>query len=446
LPTDLPATEGGPIGEKKIMSSGTAIRSVSARQVYSDRGHPGIEATVVTEDRSVGVAVCTAGISVGQHEVEFAYDGGTKWRGRGVQKAVDNVNQVIGPALKGLDASRQSEVDDAMLNLQGPGAKLRLGGNATAAVSAAVLKAGAAALGISLYQHIGGVNACTLPVPGEISFMGSDRYGGGKRSGGKPSYAFMAYGFDTFSDASYAIWDISTEWRETLNRKFAIPKVSRTSHPVIQAGVIRHDREIWDLMAETVQRMGYGGKVGFQVDVAAGTYYEKERDRFVGLFSAEDKTREDLMRLYRQMVKDYPFIILEDPLDEDDYDGHAILTRELGIQLVGDDLFTTNTERLLKGIQTGAANTVLLKVNQIGTITEALEMVRMAYRNNYGIMPCDSRGEGPDIADYSVGLNCGTIRECATGPRGNRLLQIEAELGKRAEFSGKKGLKGKAIG
>src|SRR5512136_1961402 len=265
------------------MASGTEIMSITARQIFSDRGHPGVEATVKTNGGAAGVAICTAGISVGTHEVEFAYDGGTKWRGRGVQKAVDNVNRIIAPALKGLDAAKQLEVDDGMLNLGGPGAKLRLGGNATAAVSAAVLKAGAASLGIPLYRHIGGVNACTLPVAGEISFMGSDRYGSGKRSGGKPSYSFMAYGFDTFSDASYAIWDISTEWREMLNQKFAIPRVSRTSHPVIQAGVIRHDREIWDLMAETVHRLGYGGKMGFQVDVAAGTYYENDKDRFVGL-------------------------------------------------------------------------------------------------------------------------------------------------------------------
>ena len=425
------------------MVSGRAIVSVSARQVYSDRGHPGIEATVKTENGAMGVALCTAGISVGQHEVQFAYDGGTPWRGRGVQKAVNNVNRVIASALKDMDASKQLEIDDRMLNLGGPDAKLRLGGNATAAVSAAALKAGAASLGIPLYQHIGGVNACTLPVPGEISFVGSDRYGSGKRSGGKPTYSFMAYGFDTFSEASYAIWDLSTEWRDALNKKFGIPKVSRTSHPVIQAGLIRHDREMWDLMTETLYRLGYGGKVGFQVDVAAATYYEKDRDRFVGLFSAEDKTREDLMQLYRKMVKDYPFIILEDPLDEDDYEGHAILTRELGIQVVGDDLFTTNTERLRKGIDAGAANTVLLKVNQIGTITEAFEMVQMAYRNGYGVMPCDSRGEGADIADYSVGLNCGTVRESATGPRGNRFLQIEAELGNRAVFLGRKGLQGK---
>ena len=141
------------------------------------------------------------------------------------------------------------------------------------------------------------------------------------------------------------------------------------------------------------------------------------------------------------MVKEYPFIILEDPLDEDDYEGHALLTKELGIQIVGDDLFTTNPQRVQQGIEAGAANTVLLKVNQIGTISEAFEMVQLAYRNGYGVMPCSSRGEGADIADYCVGLNCGTVRESATGPTGNRFLQIETELGPRAKFIGKAGIK-----
>ncbi len=424
------------------MGIGSIIISVAARQVFSDRGHPGLEATVKTQNGATGVAICTAGISVGSHEVEFVYDGGTKWRGRGVQKGVDNVHNLIAPALLGMNAAKQLEIDDVILNIGGPGAKARLGGNAAAAVSAAVLKAGAASLDIPLYQHIGGVSACTLPVPGEISIVGSDRYGGGPRSGGKPSYSFMAYGFDSFSDASYAVWDISTGWRELLSKKFRIPKSARTGYPIIPAGLIQHDREIWDLMVETLNRLGYEGKVGFQVDVAAETYYERAIDRFVGLFSSEEKTKDDLMKLYQWMVKEYPFIILEDPLHEDDYEGHAILTRELGIQIVGDDLFTTNPERLQKGIDLGAANAVLLKVNQIGTISEAFEMVQLAYRNGYGVMPCDSRGEGDAIADYSVGLNCGTVRESATGPRGNRFLQIEAELGGRARFLGKKGLKG----
>jgi len=423
------------------MSTGSTIVSVTARQVFSDRGHPGIEATVKTENGAVGVAVCTAGVSVGQHEVRFTYDGGTRWRGRGVQRAVDAVNGVIAPALRGMDASRQLEIDDAMLNIGGPGAKERLGGNATAAVSAAVLKAGAASLGIPLYQHIGGVNACTLPVPGVISLVGSDRYGGGQRSGGKPSYSFMCYGFESFSDASYAAWDLSTEWSQVLNKKLRIAKHSVTQTPAVPAGVVEHDREIWDLMVETINRLGYEGKVGIQVDVAAGTYYEKDLDRFVGLFSAEHKTRDDLIELYQSMVKSYPFVIVEDPLDEDDYEGHAILTKTLGVQLVGDDLFTTNPERVQKGIDVGAANTVLLKVNQIGTISEAFEMVRLAYRNGYAVMPCSSRGEGADIADYCVGLNAGSVREGAIGPTGNRFLQIEAELGRAARFLGRKGLK-----
>jgi enolase len=146
--------------------------------------------------------------------------------------------------------------------------------------------------------------------------------------------------------------------------------------------------------------------------------------------------------MYADMVRNYPFVILEDPLDEDDYEGHALLTKLVGIQIVGDDLFTTNPARVREGVAAGAANTVLLKVNQIGTITEAFEMVKLAYRHGYGVQPCSSRGEGADIADYTVGLICGTVRGSAIGPSGNRFLQIESELGSRAIFPGKAGLKG----
>ncbi|MGI5915111.1 MAG: phosphopyruvate hydratase [Anaerolineae bacterium] len=424
------------------MGSGSTIVSITARQIFSDRGHPGIEATVKTENGAKGVAICTAGVSVGTHEIAFAYDGGPKWRGKGVMRAVNAVNDVIAPALVGMDAARQVEVDHAMLNIGGPDAKARLGGNATAAVSAAVLKAGAAALDVPLYQHIGGVTAFTLPVPGVICLVGSDRYGSGARSGGKPSYSFMAYGFDTFSDASYAAWDMSVEWADVLRKKLNIPRVGTASMPAVPPGLVKHDREIWDLMTETINRLGYEGKVGIQVDVAAETYWEEDQGRYIGIFSEEPKTLDDLYDIYRLMVDQYPFVIIEDPLDEDDYEGHAALTKELGIQIVGDDLFTTNVERVQKGIDAGAANTVLLKVNQIGSITEAFEMIDLAYRNGYGVMPCSSRGEGPDIADYAVGLGCGTIRESATGPTGNRFLQIEAELGARAKFLGKAGLKG----
>ena len=176
-------------------------------------------------------------------------------------------------------------------------------------------------------------------------------------------------------------------------------------------------------------------------DVDAGTYYDNEKGVFVGLFSAEDKTYEELIELYKWMVKEYPFVILEDPLDEDDFEGHARLTRELPIEIVGDDLFTTNSERVRRGIEVGAANAVLLKVNQVGTITEAFEMTRLAHRNGYGVMPCGSRGEGADIADYAVGLITGHLREGGTGDTGNRLLRIEEELGSRAQFAGRSGLR-----
>ena len=424
------------------MASGTAIVQVRAREVFSGRGHPGVEATVVAENGAKGVAVCTAGVSVGQHEVEFAYDGGPRWRGKGVMRAVNAVNDVIAPALRGLDAASQSLVDGVILNIGGPNAKARLGGNATAAVSAAVLKAGAAALGLPLYQHIGGANATVLPVPGVDALNGADRYGGGQRSGDKPSHEFVCYGFDTFAEAAYAGWDVAVEWRDAVRKRFA-HRGNFGQQIFLQPGQVKEDRELWGLMAEVIARRGYEGKIGLQIDVAAGTYYDRDRAKYVGLFSAVDKSRDDMLEYYARMVRDFPFVIFEDPLDEDDYEGHAILTHEVGIQITGDDLFTTNPERVAQGIRAGAANCVLLKVNQIGTISEAFDMVKLAYRHGYGVQPCASRGEGLAIVDYTVGLMCGTVRGGAIGDAANRFIEIETELGSRGRFLGKSGFSGR---
>ena len=418
---------------------GFKIKSVFARSVFA-RAAQGVETTVITEDGALGVAIAVAGVSVGKYEVQFVYDGGERWGGKGILKAIDNVEKVIGPALKGMDVTKQRAIDEVMLKLDGTPNKARLGGNAMASVSAAVLKAGAANLGIPLYQHIGGVNACIMPVPGSGAFGGSNRYGGGKRSGGKPSVTFYCYGFNSFSDASYAAWEVSREFQQILSNKFQVS--GRGGMPGrIPVGVVEHDRELFDLMTDAIDNRGYKNKIGIQMDVAAGTYYNNTKGVFEGLFSKEDKTKEDLIELYKTLVADYPFVIIEDPLDEDDFDGHAIVTKELGIEIVGDDLFTTNIERLRQGIEVGAANAVLLKVNQIGTISEALDTVQLAYRNGYGVMPCSSRGEGPDIADYTVGLSTGHLREGGTGPTANRLLKIESELGNDAKFLGRKGFK-----
>lgn len=421
--------------------SGTTIISVKARQVYTNRGNPGVEAVVTTENGAVGRAMCTSGISVGTHEVDFTFDGGEKFRGKGVMHAVNNVNNVIAPVLVGMDAANQSAVDNAMLAIM-PDAKLHLGGNATASVSAATLKAGAAALGIPLYRHIGGAGAMYLPVPGVAMVAGHDRYGGGITTpGGKPTMSCMCFGFDTFAEASYACWDIHTRWAEKMKKLFGgAPNIR--DFIVIPEGVFQSDENIWESMTETIIQAGYEGKVGFQMDVATDTYHNKEDGKYYGLFNRQAKTKDQLYDFYMNMIQKFPFVILEDPFNEDDYETTAAFTKDSGIQIVGDDLFTTNPKRVAHGISLGAANTVLLKVNQVGTITEALEMIQYAYKFGYAVMPSDSRGEGDSIGDYAVGINAGSIRESGIGLRGNRLLEIEQELGSQARFIGARGLKG----
>ena len=323
-----------------------------------------------------------------------------------------------------------------------PEAKLELGGNAVAAVSAAILKAGANALGIPLYRHVGGANAMYLPVPGVAMAAGHHRYGGGITTpGGKPTMSVMCFGFDTFSDASYACWDIHTRWAKKMEQRFGgIPNVR--DFIAIPAGVFKNDEEIWEAMTETIIEAGYEDRAGFQMDVATDTYHNKKDGKYYGLFSNKPMTKDELYKFYMAMIDKFPFVILEDPFNEDDYETTAAFTRESGIQVVGDDLFTTNPARVAHGISLGAANTVLLKVNQVGTISEALEMIQYAYKYGYAVMPSDSRGEGEAIGDYAVGINAGSIRECGIGPRANRLLAIEEELGASAKFIGAAGLKG----
>jgi enolase len=422
--------------------SATTIKSVRAHQVFTNRGHPGIEAIVTTENGAVGRAICTSGVSIGSHEVAFSFDGGKKWHGKGVQGAADNVNNIIAPVLVGMDCATQLAVDNAMLSIM-PDAKIKLGGNATAAVSAAALKAGAAALDIPLYQHIGGANAMYLPVPGVGMVAGEYRYGGSIHPAGtKPSMSCMAFGFNTFSDASYACWEIHTLWREKMKKKFGGSPNNR-DFIEIPAGIFKDDEEIWEAMAKTIIEAGYEGKCGFQMDVATDTYCNKEDGKYYGLFNDKPKTKDDLMKFYHHIVNTYPFVIIEDPFNEDDYETTAELTKDIGIQIVGDDLFTTNPDRVAYGISKGAATTVLLKVNQVGTISEALHMIQYAYKFGYSVMPSDSRGEGDAIADYCVGINAGSVRECGIGARANRFIEIEEELGARAQFIGAKGLKGK---
>lgn len=421
--------------------AGTEIVSIRARQVYSNRGLPGIEAVVTTANGATGCAMCTSGVSVGTHEVAFTFDGGTRFGGKGVTKTAERVEQIIAPRLIGMDASNQAAVDRAMLSIM-PDAKVRLGGNAVAAVSAAVLKAGAASRDLPLYRHIGGAGAMYLPVPGVAMAAGHMRYGGGITTpGGKPTVSLTAFGFDTFADASYACWEVHTRWADKMRRLFGGEPNIR-DFIAIPAGHFKTDEHIWEAIVETIIEAGYDGHIGLQMDVATDTYHNKEDGKYYGLFDNHPKTKDELYKYYLQIIEKFPFCIIEDPFDENDYETTAAFTRDSGIQIVGDDLFTTNQARVEHGVSVGAANTVLLKINQVGTISEALEMIQYAYKFGYAVMPSDSRGEGASIGDYAVGINAGSIRESAIGDRGNRLLEIERELGANAHFIGAKGLKG----
>jgi len=417
---------------------GSKIRSVHAREVFGRQDFPAIEATVVTETGASGTAVVATGASVGAHESAFLYDV-DRYLGRGVLRAVQTVNEVIAPALKGLDITQQREIDYKMLDLDGTANKSRLGANAMGSVSAAALKAGASDLHVPLYRYIGGLHACILPVPcaGAVGDQGT-RYGKAQDIvHGKPSHSFVCYGFPTFSEAVSAGWHVQQEYVRLLKTKgFDLLYSAGLATPVL-FGRLTHDRDLWEIFTDAIEAAGYRGRVGLQMDVAAAMYYEQKKGTYVGLFSREEKTREDMIELYKEMVATYPFLILEDPLHDSDFEGHALLTRELGIEIVGDDLFATNPQRLLEGVQVGAANTMLLKVNQVGTITEAFDAVQLAYQHGYGVMPCSSRGEGDAIGDYAVGLGTGHMRGGATS---NRLLKIEAELGGAARFLGKAAL------
>ncbi len=417
---------------------GSKIRTVYAREVFGRQDYPAIEATVVAESGASGTAVVATGASVGEYESSFLYDA-DRYLGRGVLRAVKAVNEVIAPAVRGLDVTRQREIDERLLALDGTADKSRLGANALGSVSAAVLKAGASDLHVPLYQYIGGLRATILPVPcaGAVGDQGT-RYGRAQEVvHGKPSHSFVCYGFTTFSEAVAAGWHVQQAYLRLLRVKgFDLIYSSSLATPVL-FGRLTHDRELWELFTAAIEAAGYPGRVGLQMDVAATMYYEPATERYVGLFSRGEKTREDLIELYKEMVATYPFLILEDPLHDSDFEGHALLTRELGIEVVGDDLFATNPQRLRVGIQVGAANTMLLKVNQVGTITEAFDAVQLAYHHGYGVMPCSSRGEGEAIGDYAVGLGTGHMRGGATS---NRLLKIEAELGSAARFLGKAGL------
>lgn len=412
------------------------IQSVVAQEELALRGNVRLRVTVITDTGAVGVSTPEVGVSTGKYEAAFVLDGGERYDGLGVRKAAENINQIIGPALIGMPVTHQREIDQAMIALDGTPNKARLGANAIVGVSLAVVKAAAKSCGLPLYQYIGGPNAVDLPIPIWGGGAGGRYRDPGKDRWFKPSFHFIFHGSGSFSQAMYDCWLVGKKLDGIAHERFG--DVVRGYAGLTLTSVLKDDREYLDMMTEAIGRAGLEGKVSLYFDAAAGCYYEPGIDRYVGFFAAGERTRDEMIHLYQDCVANYPVLSIEDPFDEEDFESHAILTKELGIEIVGDDLFTTNPNRLREGIRWGAANSMVLKISQVGSVSEAMEAAALCHRNGYNVHPCGSRGDLDSIGDFAVGLNAGQIR----GVDNNRVLDIEKELGSAARWPGKAFFKG----
>ncbi|MBI2350692.1 MAG: phosphopyruvate hydratase [Deltaproteobacteria bacterium] len=418
------------------------IQRVHAREVLDSRGQPTIEVDVVLKNGSLGRATVPSGASTGEHEAVELRDGDKRFLGKGVERAVGNVNRILAPRLRGREAKDQEGLDHLMIELDGTPNKGRLGANAILGVSLAAAKAQARTEKLPLYRYLGGPRAKTLPVP-----MLNVLNGGVHADNNVDVQEFMVipYGMESFAEALRAAAEIFQTLKKVLQSRGYSTSVGDEGG---FAPRLKGNEEAIELILEAVAQAGYrtGDQVVLGLDVAASEFFEDGRY----FFKKSDGVRrgiEEMLRLYEDWAKKYPIISLEDPLGEDDWDGWKMLTELLGdkIQIVGDDIFVTNKERLQRGIESGVANSILIKVNQIGTLSETLETMRLAKKTGYTTVISHRPGETEDstLSDLAVATNAGQIKTGAPcrGERTakyNQLLRIEEELGKRAVFAGKK--------
>ena len=418
------------------------IKKIVGREILDSRGNPTIEVDVLLTDGALGRAAAPSGASTGAHEAWELRDRAKKrYGGKGVQKAAAQVNQHIARRLKGQDPSEQQQIDQLLLDLDGTTNKKRLGANAMIATSLAVAKAAAASAGRPLYRFLGGSRARTLPVP-LINVLN----GGAHATNNLDIQEFMIVpaGARSFRDALRIGAEVFSALKNILQKKGLTTAVGD------EGGVapdLRSNEEAFDILLESVTQAGYtpGRHVSLALDVAATELYEDGQYVFQKAGGAPWQA-EDLIQQYAGWAEHYPLVSIEDGLAEDDWAGWQLLTQELGtkLQLVGDDLFVTNPRRLARGIADGAANAILVKVNQIGTLTETLETVALGKKHGYGVVISHRSGETEDttIADLSVALNAGQIKtgSVCRGERTakyNQLLRIEEELGRHALYAGK---------
>ena len=420
----------------------TEIVSIQAREILDSRGNPTVEADVTLEGGIKGRAAVPSGASTGEHEAVELRDGDQEhYLGKGVLQAVENVETVLAPELAGMDASNQRLIDATMIAIDGTENKARLGANAILAVSMACARASAAALKLPLYRYLGGVNACLLPTP-----MMNILNGGSHADSNVDFQEFMVMpvGAETFSDALR--W--GTEVFHTL--KGVLKKKGYNTAVGDEGGFapsLKSNDEAVELILEAIQLAGYtpGEQIAIALDPASSEFFNKETGKYV--FKKSDKrelSSEEMVAYWESWANQYPIVSIEDGLAEDDWAGWAHMTKVLGhIQLVGDDLFVTNTQRLQMGIEQKCANSILIKVNQIGTVTETLEAIELGRRFGYTSIISHRSGETEDtfIADLAVATGAGQIKTGSASrtdriAKYNQLLRIEEELGQAAQFLG----------
>ena len=414
------------------------IEALGAREILDSRGNPTVEVEVLLEDGTAARAAVPSGASTGAFEAVELRDGGKRYLGKGVEKAIKNVNEVIAPEIVGLDAQDQRLVDQTMIDLDGTKNKAKLGANAILGVSLAVAKASAEHADLSLFKYVGGNNAHLLPVP-----MMNILNGGAHADTNVDIQEFMIapIGAETFKESLRWGAEIYHSLKSVLKKRGLATSIGDEGG---FAPNLESNRAALDLILEAVDLAGFkaGKEIALAMDVAATEFHENGKYSFEGkqLSSAE------MISYYAQLVSSYPLVSIEDPLDEDDWDGWAAITKELGakVQLVGDDLFVTNPERLARGIAAGTANAMLVKVNQIGSLTETLDAVELAHRAGYRNMMSHRSGETEDvtIADLAVATNCGQIKTGAPArservAKYNQLLRIEDELAEGARYAGR---------
>ena len=414
------------------------IKSITAREILDSRGNPTVEVEVRLDDKSMARAAVPSGASTGAFEAAELRDGGKRYLGKGVEGAVKNIVEKIAPVVVGLNALDQKVIDEKMIALDGSKNKSNLGANAILGVSLAVARAAAVSTGQSLFKYLGKVEAKTLPVP-----MMNILNGGAHADTNVDIQEFMVapIGAATFKESLRWGAEIYHSLKSVLKSKGLATSIGDEGG---FAPDLASNRAALDLILQAIELAGFkaGSDIGLAMDVAATEFFENGKYKFEG----KELTTEQMITYYRDLVAAYPLLSIEDPLDEDDWDGWTNLTAQLGdkIQIVGDDLFVTNPERLQRGIENKSANALLVKVNQIGTLSETIAAVTLAHNNNFKSMMSHRSGETEDttIADLAVALNCGQIKTGAPArservAKYNQLLRIEEELATAAVYAGR---------